>query len=217
MVPVIQDLKEKKVKHLSQRDKQVPLGTQGPEDSLEERAWMEFLELLDEKGSQDLKVNWPSLVRRGTGVIRGILAALDPQDLQDQLDHQAMDRRESPVRRVTKAFLESLEPLEKPVLRENPVFRHQSQGPQVLQGTQAVLAPEVHLVVLDSKENAITQVFLGLMVNQEFQELDSLGLLDLKETEVFQEQKDHRVILEKLESQAYLESQVSQEPRENQE
>lgn len=62
----------------------------------------------------------------------------------------------------------------------------------------------------------MNQGFLGLMVNQEFQELDSLGLLDLRETEVFQEQKDHQVVLEKLESQAYLESQASQEPRENQ-
>lgn len=62
----------------------------------------------------------------------------------------------------------------------------------------------------------MNQGFLGLMVNQEFQELDSLGLLDLRETEVFQEQKDHQVVLEKSESQAYLESQASQEPRENQ-
>ena len=42
---VTQDLKEKKVKHLSQRDKWVPQGIQGSEDILEERAWMEFLEL----------------------------------------------------------------------------------------------------------------------------------------------------------------------------
>lgn len=79
-----------------------------------------------------------------------------------------------------------------------------------------MLAPEVHLVSLDSQENVIIQVFLGLMVNQEFQELDSLGLLDLRETEVFQEQKDHQVVLEKWESRGYLESQVSQETRENQ-
>lgn len=62
----------------------------------------------------------------------------------------------------------------------------------------------------------MNQGFLGLMVNQEFQALDSLGLLDLRETEVFQEQKDHQVVLEKSESRAYLESQASQEPRENQ-
>lgn len=60
------------------------------------------------------------------------------------------------------------------------------------------------------------RVFLGLMVNQEFQELDFLGLLDLRETEVFQEQKDHQVVLEKWESQGYPDSQASQEPRENQ-
>lgn len=46
-LPVLQDLKEKKVKHLLQRDKPVPRGIRGPEDSLEERAWMESLELPD--------------------------------------------------------------------------------------------------------------------------------------------------------------------------
>lgn len=41
---VIQDLKEKKVKQLSQREEWVPQGTRGPEGSLADRAWMEFLE-----------------------------------------------------------------------------------------------------------------------------------------------------------------------------
>lgn len=45
VIRVIRDLKEKKVKHLSQRDKWVPQGIQASEDILEERAWMEFLEL----------------------------------------------------------------------------------------------------------------------------------------------------------------------------
>lgn len=45
MLRVTQDLKEKKVKHLSQRDKWEPQGIQGSEDILEERAWMEFLGL----------------------------------------------------------------------------------------------------------------------------------------------------------------------------
>lgn len=60
------------------------------------------------------------------------------------------------------------------------------------------------------------RVFLGLMVNQEFQELASLGPLDLRETKVFQEQKEHRVVQEKWGSPGHLENQVSQEPRENQ-
>lgn len=62
----------------------------------------------------------------------------------------------------------------------------------------------------------LTLVFLGLMVNQGFQELDFLGLLDLKEIKVFQGQRVHQGVLEKWESQGYLESQASQEPRENQ-
>ena len=55
---VSQDLKEKKVKHLSQRDKWVPQGIQDSEDTLEERAWMAFLELREWKDYQDLKENW---------------------------------------------------------------------------------------------------------------------------------------------------------------
>lgn len=42
---VSQDLKEKKVKHLGQREKWVPQGIQDSKDILEERAWMAFLEL----------------------------------------------------------------------------------------------------------------------------------------------------------------------------
>lgn len=125
-----------------------------------------------------------------------------------------MDRRESLVQRAPKEFLEPLDHLEKPVLGESSVFQHQSQGPQDLQGLQGALAPEVRLVSLDPQENVI-QVFLGLTVTQEVQELDSLGLLDLKETEVFQDLKDHQVFLEKWESQGYLEIQATQEPREN--
>lgn len=60
-----------------------------------------------------------------------------------------MDHRESLVQRAPKEFLEPLDHLEKPVLRENSVFRHQSQGPQDLQGPLVMLAPEVHLVSLD--------------------------------------------------------------------
>lgn len=47
VLQVLQDLKEKKVKHVLQRDKSVPREIRGPEDSLEERAWMESPELLD--------------------------------------------------------------------------------------------------------------------------------------------------------------------------
>lgn len=155
------------------------------------------------------------MVRRGTGAFQGILAFLGPQDPQDRLDHQTMDLRESLVPRAPKDFLESLDHLEKPVLRENLVFQHQSQGHQDLLAPPAVLAPKVHLVSLDPQED-VPQVFLGLMVNQEFQELDFLGLLDLRETEVSQEQKDPQVVLEKWESPGYLESQASQESRENQ-
>lgn len=155
------------------------------------------------------------MVRRGTRVFQGILASLGPQDPQDLLDHRTMDRRESLVQRAPKDFLEPLDHLEKPVPRENLVFPLQSQGPRDLLGPQAVLAPKVHLVPRDPWENVI-QVFLGLMVNQEFQELDSLDFLDLRETEVFQEQKDHRAVLEKWESQGYLEIQAFQESRENQ-
>lgn len=43
----IQDLKEKKAKQLSQREKRVVQETRGPEGRLEERAWMEFLEPLE--------------------------------------------------------------------------------------------------------------------------------------------------------------------------
>lgn len=62
----------------------------------------------------------------------------------------------------------------------------------------------------------MTLVFLDLMANQEFQKLDSQGLQDLREIKVSQEQKDHLVVLGKWESLALLESQASQEPRENQ-
>lgn len=60
------------------------------------------------------------------------------------------------------------------------------------------------------------RVFLGLMVNQEFQKLASLGPQDLRENKVFQEQKDHRVVQEKWGSLGHLENQVSPEPRESQ-
>lgn len=89
------------------------------------------------------------MVRRGTRVLQGILAPLGPQDLQDQLDHLAMDLRESLVQRAPKEFLEPLDHLEKPVLRGNPVFQQQSQALLDLQGPLAVLAPKVHLVSLD--------------------------------------------------------------------
>lgn len=55
----IQDLKEKKVKHRSLREKWVPQGTLGSEGILEEGAWTEFLELLGSKDHQDPKVNRP--------------------------------------------------------------------------------------------------------------------------------------------------------------
>lgn len=90
------------------------------------------------------------MVRRGTKVLQGILAPLGPQDLQDHLDHQTMDRRESLVQRVPKEFLEPQDHLEKPVQRENSLFRHQCLGPQDLQGPLAVPAPKVRLVSLDS-------------------------------------------------------------------
>lgn len=155
------------------------------------------------------------MVRRGTLVLQGILASLGPQDPQDQLDHQAMDHRESLVQRAPKEFLEPRDHLETPALGENSVFQHQCQGSQDHQGRQVMLAPGVHLASRDKQEN-VNQVFLGLTENQEFQELDSLALLDLRETEVLQELKDHQVVLEKWESQGYLEVQASQEPRENQ-
>lgn len=47
VLQVLQDLKEKKVKHFLQRDKSVTREIRGPEDSLEERAWMESLEFPD--------------------------------------------------------------------------------------------------------------------------------------------------------------------------
>lgn len=55
----IQDLKEKKVKHLSLRENWVPRGTLGSEGILEEEAWMEFPELPGSKDHQDPKVNRP--------------------------------------------------------------------------------------------------------------------------------------------------------------
>ncbi|EPY85495.1 hypothetical protein CB1_000374006 [Camelus ferus] len=75
-------------------------------------------------------------------VLPELLEVLDPQD---RLDHQTMDLRESLVPRAPKDFLESLDHLEKPVLRENLVFQHQSQGHQDLLAPPAVLAPKVHL------------------------------------------------------------------------
>lgn len=95
------------------------------------------------------------------------------------------------------------------------MFQHQSQGSRDPQGHQAMLAPEAHLASQENQGN-VNQVLPGLMGIQEFQELDSLGLLDLKETEVFRELKEHQVVPEKWESQGYLEIQASQEPRENQ-
>lgn len=56
---VTQDSKEKKAKLCSQKDKWVPQGILGSEGILEERAWMEFLELQESKDYQDLKANWP--------------------------------------------------------------------------------------------------------------------------------------------------------------
>lgn len=44
---VIQDRKEKKAKQLGLRVRWVPRGTRGPEGSLEEAAWMEFLGSLE--------------------------------------------------------------------------------------------------------------------------------------------------------------------------
>lgn len=156
------------------------------------------------------------MVRRGTKVLQGILAPLGPQDLQDQLDHLATDPKENLVPKACKEFLEPLDHAEKPVLGENSVFQHQFQAHQDLQGPLAILAPKVHLVCLDLWGDVEILVFQDLMVNQEFQELDFLGLLDLRETKVFQVQKDHWVVLEIWESLGYLESQASQEPRENQ-
>lgn len=127
-----------------------------------------------------------------------------------------MDPKESLVPRALKEFLEPLDHLEKPVLGEKSVFQHQFQAHQDLQGPLALLAPKVHLVSLDPWGNMEILVFQGLMVNQEFQELDFLGLLDLRESKVFQVQKDHWGVLEKWESLGYLESQASQEPRESQ-
>lgn len=83
---------------------------------------MAFLGPLEQKDHQDLKANRPSVVRRGTRVLQGILASLGPQDPQDQLAPQATDRRESLVQRAPKEFLEPVDPLEKPVLREKSVF-----------------------------------------------------------------------------------------------
>lgn len=60
------------------------------------------------------------------------------------------------------------------------------------------------------------RVFLGLMVNQEFQKSASLGPLDLRESKVFQEQKERRVVQEKWGSPGHQDNRVSQEPRENQ-
>lgn len=160
-------------------------------------------------------MNRLSVVRRGTRVLQGILAPLGPRDPQDQLGHQAMDRRESLAQRAPKEFPEPLDHLETPVLEESSVFQRRSQGSQDPQGPQATLAPEAHLASRENQEN-VSQVLLGLTGIQEFQELDSLGLLGLKETEVFRELKEHQAVPEKWGSQGYLEIQASQEPRENQ-
>lgn len=101
------------------------------------------------------------------------------------------------------------------VLKENQVYQHQFQVPQDLQGPLGRLVAEVYLVFLDLWEN-VSLVFPDLMVNQGSQELDFLGLQDLKEIKVSQEQKDHLVVLGNQESQAVLENQATQEPRENQ-
>lgn len=148
--------------------------------------------------------------------LQGLLDPQGPQDLQDQLDHRAMDLKEKQVQRERKELLEPRDHLEKPVLKENLVCQHQFQVPQDLQGLLVRLAAEVCLVCLDLWENVIL-VFPDLMVNQESQELDFLGLQDLREIKVSQEQKDHLAVLGKGESQAILESQDNQEPRENQE
>lgn len=177
---------------------------------------MAFLGPLEQKDPQDLKASRPSVVRRETRVLQGTLASLGPQDPQDQLAHQAMDRRESLVQRAPKEFLEPVDHLEKPALREKSVFQLQSLGPQDLRGPQAVPAPKVPLVSLDPKDHVVTQVFLGLTAIQDFQELGSLDFLDPRETEVSREEKDRQVVLEKWGSRGYLESQAAQEPRENQ-
>lgn len=152
---------------------------------------------------------------KGTRDLQGLLEYLGLQDLQDQLDHQAMDLKEKQVQRECKEFLDPRDHLEKPVLKENLAHQYQFQVPQDLQGPLVRLATVVYLVCLDLWENVIL-VFPDLMEIQDSQELDSLGLQDLRETKVSQEQKGHLVVLGKLESQAILESQATQEPRENQ-
>lgn len=152
---------------------------------------------------------------KGTRDLQGLLDHLDLRDPQDQPDHRAMDLEETQVQRERQEFLEPRDHLEKPVLKENRAYQHQSQVPQDLQGPLGRRVAEVYLVCLDLWEN-VSLVFLDLMVNQGSQELDFLGLQDLKEIKVSQEQKDHLVVLGNQESQAVLENQATQEPRENQ-
>lgn len=94
-------------------------------------------------------------------------------------------------------------------------FQSQYRASQGLRDLQAALAPQVHLVFLDPKENAMIRAFLDQMVNQEFQESDFLGLLDPRETVDFQDQEDPLVVLETWENQGFLGPQEPQEPREN--
>lgn len=152
---------------------------------------------------------------KGTRDLQGLLDHLDLRDPQDQLDHRAMDLEEKQVQRERKEFLELRDHLEKPVLKENRAYQHQFQVPQDLQGPLGRPVTEVYLVCLDLWEY-VSLVFLDLMVNQGSQESDFLGLQDLKEIKVSQEQKDHLVVLGNQESQAILENQATQEPRENQ-
>lgn len=95
------------------------------------------------------------------------------------------------------------------------MFAYQFPASQGLQDPLAALDPRAHLVPLGPQENA-SRAFLGLMESQECQGLGFLDHLGLRETAVYQEQKDHLVVLEKQESRGFLASQVSQEPRENQ-
>lgn len=62
---------------------------------------------------------------KGTRDLQELLDPLDPQDLQDQLDHRAMDPKESQVQREPKESLEPWDHPEKPVLKENPVHQYQ--------------------------------------------------------------------------------------------
>lgn len=52
---------------------------------------------------------------KGTRDLQELLDPLDPQDVQDQLDHRAMDPKESQVQREPKESLEPWDHPEKPV------------------------------------------------------------------------------------------------------